>query len=190
MKAITAGSSRVLIECSTAAGHRHPVMRLEHGRGIGQHHRDGIAIADAPRGQRRGKPPRARIELGIARAALAMDDGGVIGECRRRALEEDERRQRLIIGLGLAEVDVVRACHWPRVFGAFPCRTLAKLQAPRSIHSFVQGALAPRIIGERRREDRRRGQDQDQKEISPVLMAFMPPFHRSARSSWAWAGAL
>ena len=47
------------------ARHGHAVMRLEHGRGVGEHHRDGVALADAAGGERRGELAGARVEVGV-----------------------------------------------------------------------------------------------------------------------------
>ena len=95
------------------AGHGHGEMGLEHRRGVGEHHRHGVVLADAASGERRGKTARAGIELGIGVAPLAVDDGGMIGERRRCPLEEHERGQRLVIGLVLAEISIVGARHGP-----------------------------------------------------------------------------
>ena len=96
-----------------ALRHRHAVMAFQHRRRVGEHHRDGVAALDAALGQRRGEPPRARIELGVIAPQRPVDDGGVAGKHGRRALEKAERRQRLVIGRIAVEIGVVgRFRHW------------------------------------------------------------------------------
>ncbi len=56
-------------------------------------------------GQRRGEPPRARVELAIAAPQRAVDDRGVVGKHGGRALEKAERRQRLKIGRIAVEIE-------------------------------------------------------------------------------------
>ena len=78
--------------------HRHAVVRLQHRRRIGQHHRDRVAGADAPRGKGRRQPAGARIELGIVSPQPAVNDRRAIGIDEGRALEEAQRGERLIVG--------------------------------------------------------------------------------------------
>ena len=97
-------------------------MRFEHGRRVGEQHRDGVAHSDALGAERRGKPAAPRIELGVARPCLAMNDGGVIGMHACRTLEEDERGQRLVVGRALAEACIVRVGHPLALdLARFPC---------------------------------------------------------------------
>ena len=90
-------------------GHRHAVVAFEHRRRVGEQDRDGIAAGDALRGQRRSKLPRAGVELGVAPAQPAVDDGGVIGEHGSRPLQERQRGERLEVRGIPVEIDVVRA---------------------------------------------------------------------------------
>ena len=66
-----------------AARHRHAVMAFEHGRRIGEHHRDRVALLDAGLGQRRGEPAGAGIEVRIGVRAAAMDDRRCARDRRR-----------------------------------------------------------------------------------------------------------
>ena len=63
-----------------ALRHRHAVMAFQHRRRIGEQHRHGVAALDAALAQRRGQPPRARIELGVVAPQPAVNDGGVLRE--------------------------------------------------------------------------------------------------------------
>ena len=49
-------------------GHRHPVVGLQHRRGVGEHGGHGIAAADAACRQRRGELSAARIEGAVGEA--------------------------------------------------------------------------------------------------------------------------
>ena len=90
-----------------ALAHRHAVVALEHGRRVGEQHRDRVAAPDAALGQRRCEPPRARVELAVAAPQRAVDDRRVVGKDGGRALEKSERRQRLIVGRIAVKIDVV-----------------------------------------------------------------------------------
>ena len=48
------------------AAHRHAIMRLKHGRRVGEHDRDRVAALDAALGQSRREPARAVVEVAIA----------------------------------------------------------------------------------------------------------------------------
>ena len=90
-------------------GHRHAVVAFEHRRRVGEQDRDGIAAGNALRCQRRSKLPRAGVELGVAPAQPAVNDGGVIGEDGSRPLQERQRGERLEVRSVPVEIDVVRA---------------------------------------------------------------------------------
>ena len=57
--------------------------------------------------ERAGETTRARKEIAIGPAQVAVDDGGMVGEDRGGALEELQRRQRLVICCVAVEIDVV-----------------------------------------------------------------------------------
>ncbi len=78
--------------------HRHAIMGLQHGRGVGQHHRHRVALLDTALRQCRGQAAAAGIEIGITHALAAMDDGGAVREGAGGALQEGQRRQRLVVG--------------------------------------------------------------------------------------------
>ncbi len=92
-----------------AAGHRNAVMRFQHGRRVGEHHRNRVAAADALFRQRGRQPPRALIELRISVRRAAMHDGGALRKHAGGAFEKSERRQRLVIRRMAVEIGVVRA---------------------------------------------------------------------------------
>jgi len=52
---------------------------------------------------------RARVELRVAAAPGAVDDGGAIGEHGRRPLQERQRGQRLEVRGIAGKIDVVRS---------------------------------------------------------------------------------
>ena len=89
------------------ADHGHAVVRLEHRRRVGEQHRHRVARTDAARYQPRRQPAATLVELRVREALVAVDDGGVIGEDQRRALQELEGRQRLVVGRVFVEVLVV-----------------------------------------------------------------------------------
>ncbi len=100
------------------ADHGHAEMGLQHGRHIGRHDGDRVALPDAPAAQSRGQPAAALAELGIGEATVAMDDGGLLGIDHGRPLEQGDRRQRRIVGpvaLEMLTIDVGRhsACSSP-----------------------------------------------------------------------------
>jgi hypothetical protein len=103
-KAIVGASSRMLSALSTAARHRHAVMRLQGRRDVAGQHRDRVARADAARGERRRQPAAALGEAAIVVAALAMDHGRLGRIDGGGALEEAERRERRAIGRAAVEL--------------------------------------------------------------------------------------
>ena len=90
-----------------APGHRYGEMRLQHRRGVGQHHRHRVALADAVFGQCRGELQRALPPLAVVRALVAVDDGDMVGEGLGGAFEKTQRRQRLVVGGILVEVFLI-----------------------------------------------------------------------------------
>jgi hypothetical protein len=79
------------------ARHRDRVVRLQHGRRVGQDDRDGISGPDATARQGGGETADARVELRVGQAPRSMNDGGVVrvdGSC---AFEEAQRRERLVV---------------------------------------------------------------------------------------------
>jgi hypothetical protein len=89
------------------AAHRHAVMRLEHRRRIGEHHRDRVAALDAALRQGRAEPAGARVELGVAAPEHAVNDRGVVGIDRGGAVDQRQRGQRLEIRRIAVEIGVV-----------------------------------------------------------------------------------
>ena len=89
------------------ARHRHAVVRLEHGRDVGRHDGDGVAAADPAPPQGRAEPAAAGVEVGVAEAQVAMDDGGLPRIDARGPGEEGERRQRDVVGADPVEVPLV-----------------------------------------------------------------------------------
>ena len=87
--------------------HRHAVVAFEHRRRVGEKDRHRVAAPDAALGQRRGELARARVELAITAPQRPVDDRGVVGKDRGRALEKAERRQRLVVGRVAVEIGVV-----------------------------------------------------------------------------------
>ena len=73
---------------------RHAEVRLEQLVDVGGEERDAIAVRDPALLERDGEPPRPLARLGPGQAALAVDDGGPVGEGERSPLEEGDRRQR------------------------------------------------------------------------------------------------
>ena len=100
---IEAGIDRV----QHGSGHGHAEVRLQHRRGVREHDRDGVALADAEPGKCRGEPAGALVELRVGKALVPVDDGHVVRMHRRGSLEEGERRKGLIVGGRLAEMGVV-----------------------------------------------------------------------------------
>ena len=97
MKAIEAGIEAVVQGIEHGAGERHAVMRLEHGRRVGRHHRHRAAGPDTQALQRRRKAAAALVELRIAVADGAVHDGDALGIDAGRALEKGERRQGRVV---------------------------------------------------------------------------------------------
>ena len=98
------------------AGHGHAVVRFQHRRHIGQHHRHRIAALDAALDERRGKFFRAREKLAIGPGALAVDDRGLVRIDRGGARQERQRRQRLEIRRVAVEIGVIGCRHgFPRL---------------------------------------------------------------------------
>ena len=78
-----------------AAGERHGVVRLEHGRGVGREHGDAIAMRHPARAQRVGEPVAALLELPVGqppavlvrdRDARRVEVGGTLQEGDGRQL--------------------------------------------------------------------------------------------------------
>ncbi len=103
---VEAGIERV----EHGAAHRHAVMAFEHGRGVGQHGGDGVVLADAVAGERRGEPARAGVEVSIAAAQRAVNDRDMVRIDARGTLEEGQRRERLVVGRVAVEIGVVGGC--------------------------------------------------------------------------------
>jgi hypothetical protein len=104
---IEAGVERV----EHRAGHRHAVVALDHRRGVGEHRRDRVALADAAGGKRRGEPAGAGVELGIAVAQGSVNDRRVVRMDGCGTLQEGQRRERLIIGRVPVEIEFVCVRH-------------------------------------------------------------------------------
>ena len=75
------------------ADHRHAEVRLEHRRDVGQHHRHGVALANAAAGQRRGQAPAAPVGFAPVATDGAVDHGEAFGIDAGGALDEAERRE-------------------------------------------------------------------------------------------------
>ena len=84
MKAIDSRIEPRVERVEHRARHGDAVMGFEHRRRVGEQHGDGVAAPDPLIRQRRGKPARPRVELGIGDAALAVDDGDDDRDARRR----------------------------------------------------------------------------------------------------------
>src|SRR5690606_19979729 len=56
------------------------------------------AARQAAQAQRMCELHAARAQLGIAAAERAVDDGDMLGKDRRAALQEEQRRERLVVG--------------------------------------------------------------------------------------------
>ena len=91
--------------------HRHAEMGLQHRRRVRQHHRHGVALADAACGQRRGQSARTGEEFAVARARGAMNDRGPVGKGHGRAFQIGQRRQWLEIGRIAVKADLENARH-------------------------------------------------------------------------------
>ena len=109
------------------AGHRHAVMAFQHLRRVRQQRRHRVAAADAVRRQRRGEPHAAVAQRAVGPAQRAVDDRDMVREDRRRTFQEQQRRQRLVVGGVAGEPGLVvlrghvvvptdaaiPACAWP-----------------------------------------------------------------------------
>ena len=91
------GVEPVVEGVQNSAAHGHAVVRLQHRRRVGGHHRHGVALANAAPGQGRGQAPAARVELGVARAAAAVDPRRALGKHRCGTAQERERGQRNVV---------------------------------------------------------------------------------------------
>ena len=65
------------------------------------------ADADAARGKRRRQLAGPRVELRVGETRFAVDDGDMLGMHARRAFEEHERSQRLVIRRIALKSDVI-----------------------------------------------------------------------------------
>ncbi len=108
---MVAASRRVLRVFSTAPGHGHAEMAIEHGRRVGEQHRHRIVMADAELPQCGGKAAAALAESRIADALPAMDHGDVIREDLGGSVEEGERGQGLVVGWVAVQPMVIGAGH-------------------------------------------------------------------------------
>ena len=102
------GVETVVERVEHRARHRHAEVRLVHRRSVGRHHRDRVAAADAEARERRGEPARALVDLGPGVASIAVHHRHAIGERRRAAGQERERRERNVVRRVLVEVGLVR----------------------------------------------------------------------------------
>ena len=80
------------------AAHRHAVMGFQHRGRVGEQRRDGVAARKAAARERAGEPARARVEVAIIAPQRSVRDRQMVGEHRRRPLQESQRGQRLEIG--------------------------------------------------------------------------------------------
>jgi len=103
MKAVEAGVQGV----ENRPAHGHAVMAFEHRRGVGEHGRNRIAALQAETRERRAELAGAGVEIPIIAAQRAMDDRQTIREHSGRALQQRQRRQRLIIGGVAIEIAIV-----------------------------------------------------------------------------------
>ena len=74
---------------------------------VGGEDRHGVAALDAGLGERMRQLPRARVELAIGEAPLAMDDRDALAEEVRRARQKAHRAQRHEVGRALAQLGSV-----------------------------------------------------------------------------------
>src|SRR5918997_1327532 len=82
-------------------------MALDHGGGIGQEHRDGIATPYSAPGQGRSKVPAAGIKVAIGAPRKAMDDCCLIWMNAGGALQKGKGCQWLKVSRVLVQVRVV-----------------------------------------------------------------------------------
>ena len=95
--------------------HGNAVVRLQHRRRVGGHDRNRVALGDAAPGQRRGKAPAARVELGVAGTPGAVNPCRPLGKHRGGAAQEGERGQGNVVCIVALEPGLVRA-----LVGALP----------------------------------------------------------------------
>ena len=89
------------------ARHRHAEMAFEHFRRVGQHHGDGIVLADFGARERGGELPRAGVGFAPAVAPLAVHDRDPVRPRVRRARNQRKRRQWRVVRGMTAEVAIV-----------------------------------------------------------------------------------
>ncbi|MPN42034.1 hypothetical protein SDC9_189590 [bioreactor metagenome] len=73
-------------------------MAFEHGSGVGQHHGDGIALADATTLQGRSQLTGTLVTFLPGVLTGTLDDGNALGIDEGRPFDERQRRQRNIVG--------------------------------------------------------------------------------------------
>jgi len=93
------------------ARHRHAKMRLHHRRGVGQHHRHRIVLANAMLLQGAGQLPAARIGLRPGLAQFAVDDGQPLRVDLGGAGDKAQRCHRRMVGPIAGEPGVKNAAH-------------------------------------------------------------------------------
>jgi hypothetical protein len=86
-------------------------VRLHHRRGVGQHHRHGVVLANAGAAQAAGQAAAACIGLAPGLAQLAMHDGQAVGIDLGRALDERQWGQRCEVGFGAGQMLVKDGGH-------------------------------------------------------------------------------
>jgi len=79
-------------------GHGHAVVGFEHRRHVGEHHRHGVAGADAALCQCGGKPPAAIVEGAVVESLMAVDDSRVARPDVSCARDQRKGCQRLVVG--------------------------------------------------------------------------------------------
>ncbi len=122
-----AASSLVFRECSTALTIGTPKCASSMA-GVLESITVTVSPLPMPFGrQRRGKPQRALPEIAVGDAQATMNDGDMVGEGPGRALEERQRRQRLVVGDVAVEAGVVDA--WQVVPLKFEEETLDRRRA-------------------------------------------------------------
>ncbi|MCY1422268.1 hypothetical protein D9M71_379440 [compost metagenome] len=82
------------------ADHRHAEVRFKHRRDIGQHHRYSVALADTAPGQGTGQAPGAFVGLLPVAPDGTVDHRRVVAIDRRRAFDETQGAQGLVIDRG------------------------------------------------------------------------------------------
>ena len=76
------------------SGARYCVVHLQHHVAVGAQRRDAVARPDTEAGQCRRQLRCPLVELGVAERAVAVDDGGALGEHRRSTRQKRHRTQR------------------------------------------------------------------------------------------------